>query len=126
MNCSRCVSEEKLENHNILERLHGGSDESENKEWRCQPCHKYEHVRRSLEASIIYEQERGQKDRVRCYEHRLEVLDSLNTIELITERGTYLSYWTDSSTHSLPLRILTKEESEFQQRFDSLLEGVMK
>jgi len=126
MNCVRCGSAERLEDHHILESRLGGGDESENKEWRCEPCHKYEHTRRSVEASLIYEQERGQKDRIRCYEHRIEVLDRLNTVELIRERGTYLSYWTDRSTRYLPRRIPTKEEVEFQQRFDSLLAEAMK
>lgn len=125
VNCVRCGSEERLEDHHILERLRGGGDEPENKEWRCEPCHKYEHIHRGLEASLAYEQGRGQADRIRCYEHRLEILEQLNTPELIKERGTYLSYWSDNSTHYLPRKILTKEESEFQGRFDSLLAEAM-
>ncbi len=121
MNCVRCSGEDKLENHHIVERLRGGGDEPENKEWRCEPCHKYEHTRRRLEASLAYEQGRGQSNRIKCYEHRLEVLDRLNTVELIRQRGTYLSYWIDRSTRYLPRRIPTKEEAEEQQRFDLLL-----
>lgn len=126
MACIRCGREESLENHHIIEQCHGGGDEPENKESRCEPCHKYEHTRRRLENSLAYEQRRGQADRIRCYEHRLEVLDKLNTIELIRERGSYLSYWTDRTTRYLPRKILTKEESEFQLQFNSLLEGAMK
>ena len=126
MPCIRCGREESLENHHIIERCHGGGDEPENKESRCVPCHKYEHTRRRLESSLAYEQRRGQADRIRCYEHRLEVLDRLNTIELIRKRGSYLSYWTDRTTRYLPRKILTKEESEFQLQFNSLLEGAMK
>ncbi len=126
MNCVRCGGTDNLEDHHIVEKLHGGSDEPENKEWRCEPCHKYEHTYRGVEASLAYEQGRGQANRIRCYEHRLEVLDRLNTVELIRERGTYLSYWTDRSTRYLPRKILTKEESEFQLRFNLLLEGAMK
>ena len=121
MKCIRCGSKERLENHHIVERLRGGGDEPENKEWRCEPCHKYEHTHRRLEASLAYEQGRGQADRIRCYEHRLEVLEQLNTPELIRERGTYLSYWTDRTTRYLPRRIPTKEEAEEQQRFELLL-----
>lgn len=126
MKCIRCGSKEKLEEHHIVERLRGGGDEPENKEWRCEPCHKYEHTRRRLEASLAYEKERGQADRIRCYEHRLEVLDALNTVELIRERGTYLSYWTDRTTRYLPRRIPTTEETKEQQRFNLLLADVMK
>lgn len=121
MNCIRCGSEERLEDHHILERLRGGGDETENKEWRCEPCHKYEHARRRLEGSLAYEKERGQADRIRCYEHRLEVLDMLNTVELIRERGAYLSYWTDTTTRYLPRKILIREEAKEQQRFNLLL-----
>jgi len=110
-----------LEYHHIVMRANGGGDEPENTEWRCAPCHKYEHTRRSVEASLIYEQGRGQLDRIRCYEHRLEVLDNLNAVELIRERGTYLSYWTDRTTRYLHRTILTKEESEFQLQFNRLI-----
>ena len=121
MGCIRCRGNKQLEEHHILARAHGGSDEPENKEWRCEPCHKYEHTHRAIEASLAKEQGRGQADRIRCYEHRLEVLDSLNTVELIRERGIYLSYWTDRTTRYLPRKILTKEESEFQLEFNRLI-----
>jgi len=127
--CVRCGSKDNLEEHHIVELLRGGSDEPENKEWRCEPCHKYEHTHRRLEASVIYEQGRGQADRIRYYEHRLEVLENLNTPELIMERGTYLSYWTDNSTHYLPRRIPTNEEENFDKQFNLLLtesQGVFK
>lgn len=125
MVCIRCGRAEQLEEHHIVERLRGGSDGPENKEWRCFACHKYEHVWRSVKASLEYEKERGQKDRIRCYEHRLEVLESLNTPELIGERGTYLSYWADSTTHYLPRRIPTKEEAEQERQFNLLLDESM-
>ena len=118
--CVRCDSKDNLEEHHIVERFHGGSDESENKEWRCEPCHKYEHTRRRLEWSLAFETQRGQADRIRCYQHRLDVLDSLNTPELIRGRGIYLSYWTDRTTRYLPRRIRTKEEVKFDKRFKSL------
>jgi len=126
MPCIRCGREESLEDHHIIERLHGGGNEPENKERRCEPCHKYEHTRRKIEASLANEQRRGQADRIKCYKHRLEVLDRLNTVELIRERGTYLSYWTDRSTRYLPRKILTTEEAEEQLRFNSLLDDAMR
>ena len=43
-----------------------------------------------------------QADRVAVWELRLEVLERLNTIELILERGTFQTYWIDERTHHLP------------------------
>lgn len=126
MECIRCGRSERIENHHIVERLRGGSDDQENKEPRCQPCHKYEHTRRRLAVSLEYEKERGQADRIRCYEHRIEVLERLNTPELIRGRGTYLSYWTDRSTRYLPRRIPTKEEARLNQQLELALSKAMK
>jgi len=125
MNCIRCGRKEKIERHHIKQRIYGGDDSDENLENRCQPCHKYEHTLRALTASLEYEKQRGQTDRIACYQHRIDVLTELNTPELIRERGTYLSYWTDRTTRYLPRRIPTKEEAEEQQRFDSLLAEAM-
>ncbi len=105
MICVRCGRKELIEQHHIIERCHGGGDESENKEPRCRACHKYEHTWRTVRASLEYERQRGQQNMIRCYEHRLEVLEQLNTPTLIRERGTYLSYWNDILTRSLPHRI---------------------
>ncbi len=121
MKCIRCGRSEKIERHHIRQRIHGGSDNDDNLEDRCQPCHKYEHTLRALTASLEYEKQRGQANRISCYQHRIDVLVELNTPELIKERGTYLSYWTDRTTHYLPRKILTKEESEFQLRFNRLI-----
>lgn len=126
MSCIRCGRNEQIEEHHIVERLRGGSDEPENKEKRCEPCHKYEHTWRRLQASLEYERRRGQQDRIKCYEHRLEVLEKLNTPELIRERGTYLSYWTDRSTRYLPRRIPTKEEAELDRKIEMALSENMR
>jgi len=123
--CIRCGRNEQIEEHHIKERCHGGGDEPENKESRCEPCHKYEHTQRGLIASLEYEKRRGQLDRIRCYEHRLEVLEQLNNPELIRERGTYLSYWTDRSTRYLPRRIPTKEETELDHQLEMALAKAM-
>ena len=122
MNCIRCGSNKQIEEHHIKERLRGGGDEPGNKEPRCQPCHKYEHTWRAVRGRLEYERQRGQKDRIKCYEHRLEVLEKLNTPELIRKRGTYLSYWTDMSTHYLPRRIPTKEEAQLERQMELWLE----
>ena len=122
MICIRCGRAEQLEEHHILERVHGGGDESANKEWRCRPCHKFEHTLRGLLGALEYEKQRGQLSRIKCYEHRIGVLEKLNTPELIIERKTYLSYWTDRSTRYLPHRIPTKEEAEQERQFNLLLD----
>jgi hypothetical protein len=58
MPCIRCGREESLEKspYHIVMRSLGGGDEPENKEERCEPCHKYEHTRRRLESSLAAEQ----------------------------------------------------------------------
>lgn len=122
MDCIRCGRTEPIEKHHIVERRYGGGDEAENKEYRCCACHDYEHTRRAILGVLEKERERGQKDRIRVYEHRLEVLDRLNTPELIRERGTYLSYWTDTSTQHLPRRIPTKKESELETQIEMLVD----
>jgi len=126
MPCIRCGREESLESHHIIEKSHGGGDEAENKERRCSACHDYEHAERKLLASLEYEKRRGQVDRIRVYEHRLEVLEKLNTPELIKERGTYISYWTDNTTHRLPRRIPTQEEAELDKQLEFCLSEAMK
>lgn len=125
MNCIRCGNEYKIEKHRIIPGIRGGNYEPENVEERCLPCHKYEHTWRKVRGSLEYERQRGQVDRIKCYEHRLEVLERLNTPELIRERGTYLSYWADRTTRYLPRRIPTKKEAEEQAKFDKLLDDTM-
>lgn len=112
MACIRCGREEKIENHHIIARIDGGTDESENKEERCSACHDYEHVRRKLLGSIESWQdklERARKlsrrlairARLELLRHRLEVLDSLNSPEKIRLTGRYTSYWNDETTHDI-------------------------
>jgi len=91
----------------------------------CKECHKYETVRLNLVAELERERLRGQKDRIVCRQHRLEVLELLNTIELIKERG-YLSYWTDSTTHILPRVIPTKKEAQLDEQIEMILSEAMK
>lgn len=109
MNCIRCGRVQQIEEHHIQERCRGGGDEPENKEPRCRACHKYEHAWRAINAALEYERKRGQQNRIRCYEHRLEILERFNTPQLIRERGTYLSYWSDTSTRYLPLQVALSE-----------------
>jgi len=100
--CIRCGSVDNLENHHVVGRVDGGGDDVENKEWRCCPCHHFEHTKRRIMRALVDIREQGQADRVLVLERRLEVLENLNTPDLIRERGIYQSYWVDESTHYLP------------------------
>ena len=91
----------------------------------CKEDHKYETVRLNLVAELEREKQRGQKDRIVCRQHRIEVLEQLNTIELIRERG-YVSYWIDNSTHILPRVIPTKKEARLDGQIDMILSEAMK
>jgi len=102
VNCVRCGRDLQLEEHHIIERCKGGNDAPDNKEYRCEPCHKFEHTKRGILVSLERAKKQGQPERVVVLEHRLEVLERLNTVELIQERGTYISYWEDETTHYFP------------------------
>ena len=120
--CIRCGRTEKLEEHHVIERWKGGTDEPENKEWRCSACHDYEHARRNLLASLEYAKQNEWGERVKACQHRIDVLDVLNTPEVIKERGTYQGYWVDSSTHFYPDRIKTPKNKKEAQKLESQLE----
>ena len=133
--CVRCGRTEQIEEHHIVELGNGGVDEPENKELRCRPCHKLEHAMRLIRASLYHEKKRDykasygrirNKDRIDVYERRLKALAELNTPELIRERGTYISYWVDSSLHELPRRERTPVEVAVDNQIDMLLERAMK
>ena len=100
--CIRCGRSQQIEEHHIIELYKGGSDDPDNKEYRCQPCHKYEHAKRAILHSLERAKKWGQAEQAAFLGYRLEVLEKLNTVELIRERGTYMSYWTDKTTHHYP------------------------
>jgi len=102
MGCTRCGRTEKVENHHIIPRIDGGGDELENKVDLCSACHDYEHAKRNILKTLEKERERKQFERVAVLEHRLEVLEELNTPSIIRERGRYQTYWIDESTHEYP------------------------
>ena len=108
MNCIRCRRNEKIESHHIKARNEGGGEELENKQALCLPCHDYEHTKRQLLAALQHEKKKGQINRIRMVEYRLEVLERLNTPDLIRERGTYKPYWEDETTHDMPPRCRKK------------------
>lgn len=118
MGCVRCGRIEAIESHHIVPKSEGGSDEPENKEDRCEACHDYKHAKMNIEATLRYEKNMGDVERIRVYEHRLEVLEQLNTPELIRERGIYQSYWGDTSTHELPRQTLSKREAKAMKQLE--------
>jgi len=91
----------------------------------CKECHKYETSRLNLVALLEGARQRGQQDRIICREHRIEVHEQSNTIELIRERG-FLNYWTDNSTHYLPRLIPTKKEAQLDEQIEMILSDAMK
>lgn len=110
MKCIRCGRELNIEQHHIKHKVNGGSNEPDNLEPRCRDCHKYQHTKETLLLNVqrYAEELKRESENSRRYKmilanlkmqlHRLEVLNELNTVELITERG-YTSYWVDSTTH---------------------------
>jgi hypothetical protein len=119
MKCIWCGRDNvPLEEHHIIPRIDGGSDDPDNKEPRCVPCHKFRHaelrILKALEGERQDDQNINQHKRMAVLEHRLEVLRSLNTPELIRERGTYQTYWIDETTRYFPHRIVKKPISKEQ------------
>ena len=121
MQCIRCGSTHKMERHHIKQRRDGGSNDTQNLEDRCRACHDYEHAKRYLIEHLEYECSRGDKRRIEVYEHRLAVLEALNTPDFIRERG-FKSYWTDWTTHFLPRQNLTKEEAHLENQISMWVE----
>ena len=117
MNCFRCGRSEKIENHHIKPKSEGGNNNVENKEPICSACHDFEHARRNILLTLEKERRQKQFKRVAVLEHRLEVLERLNTPEFIRERGRYQTWWVDESTHEYPCyekitKIVSKECSQ--------------
>lgn len=92
-NCKRCGATEHLEKHHIIQKSEGGSNSKKNLEYLCKDCHDLEHAHRNIIKKIEYYERM-----FTLLYHRLDVLQQLNTIELIKEFG-YRSYWIDESTH---------------------------
>ena len=112
MSCIRCGRLEQIENHHIRAKVEGGGDEPQNREPRCSACHDFEHAKRNILATIEKERRRRQFSRVAVLEHRLEVLENLNTPELIRVRRNYQTYWIDETTHEYPPYDLVKEKQD--------------
>jgi hypothetical protein len=108
MSCIRCGSDSNIEKHHIKQRIDGGSDDTENMQDLCRACHDYEHARREIVKKL---NEETQLDRIAILTMRLEVLETLNTPEIILRTGQYTSYWIDERCHvQLPPKIKEKKK----------------
>ena len=113
--CHRCGSLAK-ERHHKRPRSEGGSDKEENLVFLCTACHDYIHSKRKILQQLnllrnkkppkraktigqVKEWKLRNAKRIQLWEHRLAVLELLNTEEIIKSTGKYTSYWVDMSTH---------------------------
>ncbi len=101
--CARCGSTKNLEQHHIIPKSEGGSDDASNLQWLCEGCHDYEHARQNILIEINNQLKLLGTDgfnpvRFSMWIMRLGVLEAFNTPEKIRERG-YMSYWEVPTTH---------------------------
>ena len=112
--CNRCGNPAK-ETHHKKPRSEGGSDNKNNLTPLCIACHDYVHTKRNILRQLTrLKRKRTRKNltkkqlkawktrntkRIRLWEHRLAVLELLNTEEIIKSTGKYTSYWVDETTH---------------------------
>jgi hypothetical protein len=99
--CSRCGSIDKIEYHHIIYKSDHGETNDCNLTPLCKGCHDYRHAKEDIEAHLKQTKSKNQVERILVWEYRLQVLESLNTPELIRLHG-YTKYWTDIKTHYLP------------------------
>lgn len=102
--CSRCGKTKDIEKHHIIQKSEGGSNKKSNLQSLCKDCHDYEHARRLIEHKLNY-----YIKRVELLKHRLEVLNKLNSVDII-KIGKYISYWEDPSTHGESNRNFKKKK----------------
>ncbi|KKM99634.1 hypothetical protein LCGC14_1145830 [marine sediment metagenome] len=94
--CTRCGSCNNLE----ADHIHSWLDYPDlryvisNGKTYCHPCHKYRHGLQNLLDKFSKE---TQADRKGCLMDRMIATMNLNSIELVMQRGTYLSYWSDET-----------------------------
>lgn len=94
--CRRCGAIDRLmESHHKKFKSKGGSDAAPNRILYCNECHDYIHARENITTAIVAEERR-----LEVLRKRLEILDKLNTPDLI-KVGGYQSYFKELSG-SLP------------------------
>jgi len=113
--CNRCGNTAQ-EKHHKKPKSEGGSDDKDNLTPLCKACHDYVHSKRKIlkQLNLLKKKRHPKKAktkeqirlwkiknsrRIRLWEHRLAVLELLNTEEIIKSTQKYTSYWTDTSTH---------------------------
>lgn len=104
--CKRCHNTNHIEKHHITPKSEGGSNKKENLRDLCKDCHDYEHTKRDIQKKIEY-----YKKMLILLEHRLEINESLNAVDLIKEYG-YRSYWIDETTHGARKRSSYKRRNK--------------
>ena len=87
--CTRCKRTDDLHMHHDRQHIDGGNNNADNLIVLCSSCHKLEHALRSFQSQLNDAQERGQDDRTIFFENRIDLLQSLNTPEIILGRGSY-------------------------------------
>lgn len=125
--CIRCGSGSQLEADHVQDWVEYPElrYEVSNGRTLCHPCHKVMTTLKRLLVYLEYEVERGQKDRIDYYKHRISVLLKLNAPEIIREGKEYKSYWIDKTTRYLPRRIKTRAEMTLDKQIDKQLELAM-
>lgn len=113
--CNRCGNPAQ-ETHHKKPKSEGGNNKEDNLLPLCIACHDYAHSKRKILKWLnLLEKKRHPKKaktkkqiqlwkirnakRIRLWEHRLAVLELLNTEEIIKSTGKYTSYWIDDTTH---------------------------
>jgi len=110
MKCERCGAvNREIENHHVRPKIKGGSDNKQNIQQLCKPCHYYKNARGSCTRAIEgYQRSLALKDKggwssleaateyyiqkIKQYRTRIKKLDELNTPEMIFEKGYHESY----------------------------------
>jgi len=123
--CIRCGCSERIENHHITPKSEGGGDEIENKEPRCQACHKYEHAKRHIIASLEKARRQKQPKRIVVFANRLEALEELNTPKLIKQYGYRSWFECNDSLHYLPLyeKVIKNNPAQYNLQLSTTLKG---
>ena len=93
--CGRCTDD--MEKHHIHLKSEGGGNRKTNLMVLCRACHDYQHTRYNILLRLSCP--KCSYGRSTLWQHRLRILDKLNTPEKIRESGSYISYWSDPSTH---------------------------
>lgn len=96
--CDRCGQAQNVENHHINYRVYGGTDDKENLISLCRGCHDYRHAKEQVLRAI-----ESHEKRLNVLKNRLEMIESLNTPELVNKKG-YQPYFETYRESLTPLK----------------------